>query len=381
LTQQLILMNDFRRQWEETREDVLAAVAAVGESGWYILGAEVEAFERALAEAWALPYCAGVGSGLDAIEISLRALGCRPGDRVLTTPLSAFATTLAIVKTGAVPVFVDTGPFGLIDLDQCEALLHRRPDIRFMVPVHLYGHALDLARLEHLKDRFELSMVEDCAQSILATHEGRMTGTAGQMAATSFYPTKNLGALGDAGAILTRDERLWAAAKSLRDYGRTAKYRHDVIGYNSRLDELHAAILRRAYLPRLAGWTARRREIARRYLAGLAPEGVRAPGAPPGSESCFHLFPVITEPARKAAFCERLRRLGITTGEHYPITIPQQPAMAGVAQEVAGAIPIARCFAAGEVSLPVHPYMSDRETDSVIAACNTPQEERYFVGP
>jgi dTDP-3-amino-3,4,6-trideoxy-alpha-D-glucose transaminase len=377
----LILMNDFRRQWQDTREDVLAAVAAVGERGWYILGAEVEAFERALAELWTLPYCAGVGCGLDAIEISLRALGCRPGDRVLTTPLSAFATTLAIVKTGAVPVFVDTDPFGLIDLDQCEALLHRRPDIRFMVPVHLYGHALDLARLEHLKDRFELAIVEDCAQSILATHQGRMTGTVGQMVATSFYPTKNLGALGDAGAILTRDESLWTAAKTLRDYGQTAKYRHDMIGYNSRLDELHAAILRRAFLPRLAGWTARRREIARRYLAGLACGSVRAPGVPPGSDSCFHLFPVITEPARKASFCARLQGRGIIIGEHYPIAIPEQPAMAGVAHEVAGAIPLARCFVAAEASLPVHPYMTDQEADSVIAACNTPQEERHFFGP
>ncbi len=362
-------MNDFRRQWQDTREDVLAAAAAVGESGWYILGAEVEGFERALADVWTLPFCAGVASGLDAIEIALRALGCREGDRVLTTPLSAFATTLAIVKIGAIPVFVDTDPFGLIDLDASEALLDGRPDIRFMVPVHLYGHTLDLARLEHLRDRFELAIVEDCAQSILAGYEGRRTGTVGQMAATSFYPTKNLGAMGDAGAILTGDEKLWEKVKALRDYGRTSSYRHDFVGYNSRLDELHAAILRRAYLPRLAGWTARRREIGRRYFAGLRSKNVRAVGTPPGSESCFHLFPVIVEPALKPEFRGRLQQTGVATGEHYPAAIPEQPAMAGVAHEVIGAIPIARCFATGEVSLPVHPYMTDPEVDAVIAAC------------
>ncbi len=364
----MILLNDFQRQWQDTRDDVLAAVAAVGESGWYILGGEVEAFERALAEVWTLPFCAGMASGLDAIEISLRALGCRPGDCILTTPLSAFATTLAIVRVGAVPVFVDTDRFGLIDLGRCEELLERRPDIRFLVPVHLHGHALDLARLQRLKDRFELAMVEDCAQSILATHEGRPTGTVGQMAATSFYPTKNLGAMGDGGAILTRDEKLWARARALRDYGRGSTHRHDFIGANSRLDELHAAILRRAFLPRLAGWTARRREIARRYLAGIAANAVQVPGPPAGSDSCFHLFPVLVEPSRKAAFREHLRSRGITTGEHYPILIPEQPAMAGVVCEVIGELTNARRFAAGEVSLPIHPYLTDAETDSVIAA-------------
>jgi dTDP-4-amino-4,6-dideoxygalactose transaminase len=366
----VIPLNDFRRQWQDTREEVLAAVAAVGESGRYILGAEVEAFEQALAGVWTLPFCAGVASGLDAIEISLRALGCRPGDRVLTTPLSAFATTLAIVRTGAAPVFVDTDCFGLLDLDRCEELLARRPDIRFLVPVHLYGHALDLARLHHLKQRFALAIVEDCAQSILAAREGRPTGTVGQMAATSFYPTKNLGAMGDGGAILTGDENLWARARSLRDYGRGSTHRHDFPGANSRLDELHAAILRRAFLPRLARWTARRRQIAARYLAGIAAEAVQAPGAPPGSDSCFHLFPVLVDPARKASFREHLRARGIATGEHYPILIPEQPAMAGIASEVIGELPNARRFAAGELSLPVHPYLTDAEADGVIAACN-----------
>jgi dTDP-3-amino-3,4,6-trideoxy-alpha-D-glucose transaminase len=317
-----------------------------------------------------LPFCAGVASGLDAVEISLRALGCGPGDRVLTTPLSAFATTLAITKLGAVPVFVDTDAIGLIDLGLCAALLERREDIRFMVPVHLYGHALDLGRLAQLKARYELKIVEDCAQSILATYEGCMTGTVGQMAATSFYPTKNLGAMGDGGAVLTRDEALWSAAKSLRDYGQSAKYHHDSIGYNSRLDELQAAILRRVSMPRLGGWTKRRREIAGRYLLGISNPGIRVLGPPAGSNSCFHLFAVTVEAARKQAFLAYLRSRGIGTGEHYPVLIPEQPAMARVAHETAGELERARLLAQGEVSLPIHPYMSDEEAGCVIAACN-----------
>jgi len=365
----MILMNDFRRQWQDTREAVLSAVAAVGESGWYIAGAQLQAFERELAAAWGLPFSAGVASGLDAIEISLRLLGCRPGDRVLTTPLSAFATTLAILKLGAIPVFVDTDAFGLLDLDLCAQALERRPDIRFLVPVHLYGNALHLRKLAALRERHGLVIVEDCAQSILATHEGQITGAVGQLAATSFYPTKNLGAIGDGGAVLARDQALCVRACALRDYGQSAKYRHDSIGYNSRLDELQAAILR-AHLARLPSWTCRRRQIAARYLAGISHPGIRLIGEPAGSESCFHLFPVVVAPGRKPALIEHLQRRGILTGEHYPVLIPDQNAMSAVPFEIIGECPQARALAAGEVSLPIHPYMTDEEAGRIIAAAN-----------
>ena len=362
-------MNDFERQWQDTREDAMRAFTRVGESGWYITGKELAGFEQALASLWTLPYCAGVASGLDAIEIGLKALGCRTGDRVLTTPLSAFATTLAIAKLGAVPVFADTDSFGLIDLDLCGQLLSGRPDIRFLVPVHLYGNALHLGELAGLRQRYGLTIVEDCAQSILATHDGAMTGTVGQCAATSFYPTKNLGAMGDGGAILTNEAGLLDRVRALRDYGQSAKYRHDSVGYNSRLDELQAALLR-AYLGRLAGWTARRRQIAGRYLAGIAHPAIRPIGAPAGSQSCFHLFPVIVEPSRKREFREHLKRNRIGSGEHYPLTIPDQKAMTEIPHEVAGECPNARRIAASEVTLPLHPYLRDDEVERVIAACN-----------
>ena len=259
----MIQANDFRRQWEDLREDALAAFEMVGASGWYVLGDEVRAFEDALAALWGFPHAAGVASGLDAIEIALRALGCRPGDRVLTTPISAFATTLAIVKIGAVPVFVDTDDQGLIDLVRCGELLQKRSDIRFFVPVHLYGFALDPSALRRLRDEYGLLMVEDCAQS---------TKAAGDLAATSFYPTKHLGAMGDGGAILMKDAALDTRVRALRDYGQTAKYQHDFIGYNSRLDELQAAYLRRAFRGWSAGYRGAGRSRRRIYReSGILP--------------------------------------------------------------------------------------------------------------
>ena len=349
-----IQANDFTRQWEDLREDALAAFEKVGASGWYVLGEEVRAFEAELAALWGFPHAAGVASGLDAIEISLRALGCKSGDRVLTTPISAFATTLAIVKLGAVPVFVDTDDQGLIDLQRCYELLKERSDIRFFVPVHLYGFALDRNSLLLLRDEHELLMVEDCAQSMAA---------AGDLAATSFYPTKNLGAMGDGGAILSRDAALDARVRALRDYGQTAKYRHDVIGYNSRLDELQAAFLRRACLPRLERWTARRREIAAAYLKGIKNPAVRLPNPSKGSEPSWHLFPVWMDPARRHS----LRPIGI----HYPIAIPDQKALRDVPFEVPGGYENASRLCASEVSLPIHPYLNDGEVAEVIAMVNS----------
>lgn len=367
----MILLNDFQRQWRDTRDDAMAAFEAVGASGWYILGKRVEGFEQALAAYWRLPHSVGVASGLDAIEIGLRALGCRPGDRVLTTPLSAFATTLAIVKLGAVPVFADCDAHGLLDLDACSRLFASRTDIRLLVPVHLYGHALDPGHLAQLRDRFQLRIVEDCAQSIGAIRGGAPTGLVGQAAATSFYPTKNLGALGDGGALLTADPNIAAAARRLRDYGQSAKYKHDEMGYNSRLDELQAALLERVYLPRLDAWTARRRAVASAYLGSIRNPAVRPMGAPAGSDSCWHLFPVLVAPDRKSAFMAHLRSQGVACAEHYPVLIPDQAALHGVPHELASDCARARAIAHGEVSLPIHPYLTDDEAATVAAACNS----------
>ena len=366
----MIQANDFRRQWNDLRDDALAAFEAVGAGGWYVLGDEVRAFEAELAKFWELPHVTGVASGMDAIEISLRALGCGPGDRVLTTPLSAFATTLAIAKLGAMPVFVDTDMQGLIDLERCRELLRRRSEIRFFVPVHLYGFVLDPDELRRLREDFELLIVEDCAQSIGGSYGGEMTGGAGQFAATSFYPTKNLGAMGDGGAVLTSNVELASRVSALRDYGQTVKYSHDRIGYNSRLDEIQAAFLRRVCLPRLAQWNSRRRKIATAYLTGICNPAVRLADPAKDSKPSWHLFPVWIDPKRRKHFMDFMKNKKISVAIHYPIAIPDQKALAPVPCEAADSCENARTLCASEVSLPIHPYLTENEVSTVIAAVN-----------
>ncbi len=262
----MIRPNDFKRQWAEIGPAAMAAVERVGASGRYILGREVEAFEGKLAKFWGVSHAVGVANGMDAIEIALRALDLQPGQRVLTTPFSAFATTLAILRAGGVPVFVDVDDNGNVDLEQCRDIFSRDRSTRFFVPVHLYGNPLDLEKLDALKQDFDLVIVEDCAQAIGAKHGGRNVGTVGQAAATSFYPTKNLGAFGDGGALLTNDPPTASRARALRNYGQSDLYLHDELGLNSRLDELHAAVLSDALLPNLERWTEARRANRRRDI-------------------------------------------------------------------------------------------------------------------
>jgi dTDP-3-amino-3,4,6-trideoxy-alpha-D-glucose transaminase len=343
-----ILLNDFKRQWADTGEQVLAAVREVGESGWYVLGKQVSEFERTLATSTSRKHAIGCANGLDAIEIGLRALGIQPGQKVLTTPLSAYATTLAITRAGAVPVFVDVDATGLIDLTLVERELARDSSIKYLVPVHLYGQALSLDRLEAIKNKFELKIVEDAAQAICARSGQRMVGSVGQVTATSFYPTKNLGALGDGGAMFTDDATLDRALRVLRDYGQSTKYVHDVPGLNSRLDELHAAVLSRAFLPRLNAWTERRRAVAARYH-----EALKHPKA------------------ARDHFMKHLTSLGVGNGIHYPQLISDQKALASVPFEVRGELKHAHAIVNEEVSLPIHPYLTDDEVARVIDAVNT----------
>ena len=359
--------NDFARQWQDVREDALEAVDRVGRSGWLVLGEEVLAFERDLAEFWGVGHAVGVASGLDALEIGLRCTGVRPGSRVLTTPLTAFATTLAIVRAGAEPVWCDVDQNGGIDLDHAEAALRADRSIRAMIPVHLYGHPLDPARLARLAEDYQLTIIEDCAQSVGAERDGRATGLVGRAAATSLYPTKNLGAMGDGGVLLSDSVELAERARRLRDYGQGARYEHVELGLNSRLDELQAAILRSALLPRLSGWLERRRDIAERYSEGLAGCSLR-PITAGGGRSAHHLFPVEVTEGEPGAVAERLADHGVAIGRHYPRLCSEQPAIAGHGI-VCGPLAIAQRLAERELSLPIHPYLQDAEVDRVIAAC------------
>ncbi|MGV3625169.1 MAG: DegT/DnrJ/EryC1/StrS family aminotransferase [Archangium sp.] len=367
-----VLLADFRSAWEQHRSAYLEAVDRVGNSGWLILGKEVEAFEHDLAKAWGQAAAVGVANGLDALEIAFRALGAKPGDRFLTTPLSAFATTLAILRVGGLPEFVDVDDTGLIDLGLVRRHLTQKPGVKFFVPVHLFGHALPLDELRAIQKEFGVVCVEDCAQAIGARSNGEPVGAASPVCATSFYPTKNLGAFGDGGALLTSSPDIAAKARSLRDYGQTEKYVHTHFGMNSRLDELQAALLRSVQLPALDGQTTRRVQLAERYLRELSNPKVIVPPRPPASQSVWHLFPTIIEGDRES-FRAHLKAAGIGTALHYPLLIPAQQAMAevGIAVEPERAYPRAMKFAHQEVSLPIHPFMSDEDCSRVIAACNS----------
>lgn len=364
-------LNDFSRQWDVIGSDVRDAVERVGRSGWYVLGREVDAFEQCLADTCGVEHAVGCASGLDALELALRANGLQPGDRVLTTPLSAFATTLAIVRAGGTPLFVDVDEDGLLDLELVAEALRRHDGIRFLLPVHLFGRPLDMSTLEELADTYGLQIVEDCAQAVGASHGKAVVGSVGSAGGLSFYPTKNLGCMGDGGAVLSQDGDVAIHVRSLRDYGQTTKYEHDLVGMNSRLDELQAAILRSAMLPRLGTWTARRREIASRYLRAFEGTALRTLREAPGSEPVWHLFPVLlANTTGRDSLLAHLGSRGIRTAIHYPFVIPDQPAMAAVpGWSALTPLHQARQFATTALSLPVHPFLTDDEVSTVIDAC------------
>jgi dTDP-4-amino-4,6-dideoxygalactose transaminase len=346
----------------EDAADVRRAIDRVIERGWFILGPEVEAFEWEFAAACGTAFAIGVGSGTDAIALSLRALDVGPGDEVITSPLSAAYSALAIMMTGARPVFADIDAERLtLDPDRVSAAIG--PRTRAILPVHLYGQPADMNALAQIAARHRLPIVEDCCQAHLATAMGRPVGTIGAAGAFSFYPTKNLGALGDGGAIATNDRVLAEKLKRLRNGGQTDRYHHAECGVNSRLDEMQAAILR-ARLPRLRGWTERRRALASRYRRLLALETlVVPPEADPGH--VYHLF--VVRSGNRQELQQHLERRRIETLIHYPVPIPKQPALA--ATDPADC-PVATRACNEVLSLPLYPLLRDDQLDEVAAAVN-----------
>lgn len=342
---------------------VQAGIQRVIDRGWYILGPELTAFEAEFAAATGAKYSVGVGTGTDAIALLLRALGVGLGDEVITAPVSAAYSALAIQMTGATPVFADLDDTRMtLDPRAAEAAITTRT--KAILPVHLYGQPADLPALKALCERHHLLLVEDACQSHLATAAGKPVGSFGAGAAYSFYPTKNLGALGDGGAITTDDAALADRLKRLRNGGQADRYLHLEFGVNSRLDEMQAAILR-ARLPFLSAWTTRRRALAARYRAALAGIDSRMISVPPECDPghVYHLFPVRS--AQREKMRAALTSQGVETLIHYPIPLPAQPAFAALepAQCPKGAQLAAEVF-----SLPLHPQLSDSDVDEVVHA-------------
>ena len=351
-------------------EDAVAVRAAVDRviaSGWFILGPEVEAFEGEFAAASGAAYAIGVGNGTDAIAITLRALGIGRGDEVITAPLSAAYSALAIMMTGARPVFADIDPETLM-LDPAAAAAAVTGKTRAILPVHLYGQPADMAALEKVATANGLAIVEDCCQAHLATSKGRPVGTIGVAGAFSFYPTKNLGALGDGGAVITNDVNLAEKIRLIRNGGQTDRYHHAVAGVNSRLDEMQAAILR-ARLLFLPDWTMARRKLAARYRAALSTAPVRVVTEREAGH-VYHLF--VVRSRHRPELQQQLRERGIETLVHYPIPIPAQQALAG---QDPRECPIAATACREVLSLPMYPALTESEVNDVASEISSFRED------
>lgn len=347
----------------ELRDELAAAALRVLDSDRVLLGPELAAFEQQWARATGAGQAVGVGNGLDALTLGLRALDVGPGDEVLVPSHTFVATWLAVLHVGATPVPVDVSPVtGAWQADAVEAAV--TPRTRAVVPVHLYGHPVDLDPLLELAGRHGLAVLDDAAQAHGSTYRGRPVGGLTSATAWSFYPGKNLGALGDGGAVTTSDPVVAERLRSLRSYGSTEKYVHTEVGWNSRLDELQAALLS-VKLRRLPAHNARRDELARRYTERLAGSGLVLPATAPWSTAVWHLY-VVRTPHRDALRCHLATR-GVETLVHYPVPPHRQPAFAGTALAAAH-LPAADALAREVLSLPLGPHLTEEQQDTVIDA-------------
>lgn len=346
------------------RRAMTAAFARVYDSHHYILGEEVAQFEREYAAFSGVAHAVGVANGLDALTLALRALGVGPGDEVLVPSNTYIATWLAVTQVGAVPVPVEPD-LATSNLDPARIEAALTPRTRAVMPVHLYGQACRMTDILALAEKHGLYVVEDNAQAQGATFASQLTGSFGHASGTSFYPGKNLGALGDAGAVTTPDAALAQRVRVLGNYGSQQKYHNDVLGYNSRLDELQAALLR-VKMPNLLAWTGQRQQIAAWYgqhLAGFA--DLRLPAVAVGATHVYHLYVVHTP--HRAALQQHLAAQGIGTLLHYPVPPHLQPAYQFM-QCPAGSFPIAEVLAATCLSLPLWPGMTEAHVAAVAAA-------------
>jgi len=363
----MIRMNCFAAEPAELRRLEAAAVERVLRSGSFILGSEGEQFEEAWAEFCGRKFCAGTGNGLEALELGLRALDIGRGDEVVTTPVTAIATILAILRTGATPVLADIDPAtALLDPASVERCITSQT--KAVLLVHLYGQVAQMNFWDELCKRSDIHLLEDCAQAHGAKFNHAAAGASGTWGAFSFYPTKNLGAKGDAGAFVTDSPEISARVKMLRNCGTVKRYEHPERGMNSRLDEIQAAILL-ARLRWLDRFNARRREIAREYFAQISNPKIELPARPQSAgRHVYHLF--VVRCAERDRLMQFFLEMGVETLIHYPVPAHRQPACRDVRRDPLG-LPNAEKHCDNCLSLPCHPQMTEDEVARVILAANS----------
>ncbi|MBN8579391.1 MAG: DegT/DnrJ/EryC1/StrS family aminotransferase [Anaerolineae bacterium] len=351
---------DLRAEYAEIKESVDASIRRVVESARFILGDEVTSFEQDFAAFCRADHAIGVGSGTDALYVALKTCGVEAGDEVITTPMTFIATSEAISLCGAKPVFVDVDPqTHNMDASLIEAVI--TPRTKVILPVHIHGYPVDMDPILVIARRFNLYVIEDAAQAQGAEYKGRRVGTLADLACFSFYPGKNLGAYGDAGAITTNNAELAKKARLLRDHGRTSKYEHQVVSFNWRIDALQAAILH-TKLPYLEGWNRRRHEIALKYNELLKNSGAQLPVIDEDFGSVWHHYAINI--SNRDDVQKKLKEKGIETGIHYPIPLHIQPAYQFLEYE-AGDFPMSETVAETTLSLPMYPAMTDEQVQRV----------------
>ncbi|WP_047980769.1 DegT/DnrJ/EryC1/StrS family aminotransferase [Ornithinibacillus contaminans] len=357
----MIPLINVSRQFQEMRNEILEAIDRVITSGQYVLGQEGSMFEKEVSDYLSSPYAVSVGNGTDALVLSLDALDIGPGDEVITTPFTFFASAEAISRVGATPVFVDIDPKTYtIDVSKIADKITSKT--KAILPVHLFGQSCDMDKLMELADSYKLFVIEDACQAFGAEENGVKLGTIGDIGCFSFFPTKNLSTIGDGGLIVTKHEKLAKRLKQLRHHGSTKKYYHAEIGYNSRLDEIHAAILRIS-LAYIDAWNEERRQKAYGYdeLAGV--NGLQIPFRKPGHSHIYHLYCV--EHAERDNLMAYLERNGVASGAYYPLPLHRQEVYKHLGYHL-GDFPVAEEKASRLLALPMHPSLKAEEQQEVI---------------
>lgn len=361
---------DLTRQYASLREEILEKMDEVMSSGRVILGPNVKEIERKISEYVGAKHAVAVASGSDALLIALHAMGVKPGDHVVTTPYTFFATVSSILRLGATPVFADVGEDFNIDLDHVERIIESDPKVKVVIPVHIFGKSVDMQRLTDLCSAREIKILEDAAQSIgseaIVGGKRMRTSSIGDAGIFSFFPTKNLGAYGDAGMVVTNSPEIAERVSILRVHGAKAKYVHEEIGYNSRMDEMQAVVLN-VKMARLDGWIDSRREIAKRYadLFGEIGSEITVPEVPGDRSHVFHQYVVKAE--KRDELREFLKEKGIGTSIYYPVPLHLQKCFASLGYK-SGDLPVSERFAKETLALPIFPEITCEEQEYVVNA-------------